>query len=49
MLNRSQIYDTLEAVDDASIVTKVNKLSGTMMHQGERMNRQVTMIAAVQS
>lgn len=46
MLNRSQIYDTLEAVDDASIVTKVNKLSGIMMHQGERMNRQVTMIAA---
>ena len=46
MLNRSQIYDTLEAVDDASIVTKVNKVSGIMMHQGERMNRQVTMIAA---
>jgi len=33
-------------MDDASIVTKVNKLSGIMMHMGERMNRQVTMIAA---
>lgn len=46
MLNRSQMYETLEAMDDASIVTKANKLSGIMMHMGERMNRQVTMIAA---
>ena len=46
MLNRSQMYETLEAMDDASIVTKANKLSGIMMHMGERLNRQVTMIAA---
>jgi hypothetical protein len=46
MLNRSQMYETLEAMDDASIVTKANKLSGIMMHMGERMNRQVTMVAA---
>ena len=46
MLNRSQMYETLEAMDDASVVSKANKLSGIMMHMGERMNRQVTMVAA---
>jgi len=46
-LNRSQLYDVLEVTDPkGSILDRVNAASGFVMHHGERMNRQVTMIAA---
>ena len=45
-LNRSMFYDVLE-VDGGKSPTKVfNAVSGFMFHHGERMNRQVSMIAA---
>ena len=46
MLNSSQLYDTLEANEGTSVSGKVNAVTGAMFHHGERMNRQVSMIAA---
>ena len=45
-LNRSQVYDILDVGEDNSLLTKVNAASGFVFHHGERMNRQVALIAA---
>jgi len=46
-LNRSQLYDTLEVTDSkSSMLDRINAASGFVFHHGERMNRQITMIAA---
>ena len=45
-LNRSIVYDVLDVDDSTNILTKVNAASGFVFHHGERMNRQVAMIAA---
>ena len=45
-LNRSQTYDVLDVDDSQSVLTKINAASGFVFHHGERMNRQVAMIAA---
>ena len=46
-LNRSQLYDTLEVTDPKSnMLDRINAASGFIFHHGERMNRQVTMVAA---
>jgi len=45
-LNRSQTYDILDVSEDNSLLTKVNAASGFVFHHGERMNRQVALIAA---
>ena len=42
----SQIYDALEATEKDSISSKVNAVTGFAFHHAERMNRQVTLIAA---
>jgi len=44
--NRSQMSDVLEAEDSASPLARVNAASGFFMHQGERMNREVSLMAA---
>ena len=45
-LNRSQLYDTLEVTDPKSnMLDRINAASGFVFHHGERMNRQVTMVA----
>ena len=45
-LNRSQIYDILDVTEDRGLLTKINALSGGLFHYGERINRQVSLIAA---
>ena len=45
-LNRSQVYDILDVDESQSVLTKVNAASGFVFHHGERMNRQVSLIAA---
>jgi len=45
-LNRSQLYEVLDADTRAGFLNKFNAASGWVMHQGERMNREVSMIAA---
>ena len=45
-LNRSQIYDVLDVDESDSMLSKVNAASGLIFHHGERMNRQVSLIAA---
>jgi hypothetical protein len=45
-LNRSIVYDVLDVDDSTNMLTKVNAASGFIFHHGERMNRQVAMIAA---
>lgn len=46
-LNRSQLYDTLDVTDPSSnMLDRINAASGFIFHHGERMNRQVTMVAA---
>ena len=45
-LNRSQIYDILDVDKTEGLMTKVNAVSGFVFHHGERMNREVTLIAA---
>ena len=44
-LNRSLTYDILDVDDSATLLTKVNAASGFVFHHGERMNRQVAMVA----
>jgi hypothetical protein len=44
--NRSQMSDVLEAEDSASPLARINAASGFFMHQGERMNREVSLMAA---
>lgn len=45
-LNRSQIYDVLDVDESDSLLSKVNAASGLVFHHGERMNRQVALVAA---
>ena len=45
-LNRSQVYDILDVGEENNLLTKVNAASGFVFHHGERMNRQVALIAA---
>jgi hypothetical protein len=45
-LNRSQLYDILEVDDRRGPLTVVNAISGFVFHHGERVNRQVSLIAA---
>ena len=45
-LNRSMFYDVLEVDGGKSPMKTLNAASGFMFHHGERMNRQVSMIAA---
>jgi hypothetical protein len=44
-LNRSQIYDVLDVDESGSLMTKVNAVTGWLFHHGERMNRQITLVA----
>ena len=44
-LNRSQLYDILEADDRSNPMSKINAASGFVFHHGERINRQVALIA----
>jgi len=45
-LNRSQMYETLDVDKSKSVLTTINAASGFVFHHGERMNRQVSLIAA---
>jgi hypothetical protein len=45
-LNRSQTYDMLDVGTEDTLVTKVNAVSGALFHYGERMNRQISLMAA---
>jgi len=45
-LNRSMFYDVLEVDGGKSPLKTLNAASGFIFHHGERMNRQVSMIAA---
>jgi hypothetical protein len=45
-LNRSQLYDILEVDERNNALSKVNAASGFIFHHGERLNRQVSLIAA---
>lgn len=44
-LNRSQLFDILETDDRNNPLAKVNAASGFVFHHGERINRQVSLIA----
>jgi hypothetical protein len=44
-LNRSQLYDILEVDERSNPMSKINALSGFIFHHGERVNRQVALIA----
>jgi hypothetical protein len=45
--NRSQMYDILDVQKgDKNILSQVNALSGSMLHHTERMNREVSLMAA---
>lgn len=46
LLSRSVAGDILEMNKDDSVLTRINNWSGFIFHHGERMNRQVAMIAA---
>ena len=46
MLNRSQTYDLLDVGSEDTLVTKVNSVTGYLFHYGERMNRQISLMAA---
>ena len=45
-LNRSQLYEVLSGDTRSTFLNKFNAASGWVMHHGERMNREITMIAA---
>jgi hypothetical protein len=45
-MNRSQFYDILEVDGRKNWGSTLNATSGFIFHHGERMNRQVTMVAA---
>jgi hypothetical protein len=44
-LNRSQLYEIINGDTKTGFLAKFNAMSGWLMHHGERMNREVTMIA----
>jgi hypothetical protein len=43
--NRSQLYEIINGDTKTGFLAKFNAMSGWMMHHGERMNREVTMVA----
>jgi hypothetical protein len=43
--NRSQLYEILNADTRTGVMAKFNAISGWMFHHGERMNREVTLVA----
>jgi len=43
--NRSQLYEIINGDTRTGVMAKFNALSGWMFHHGERMNREVTMVA----
>jgi hypothetical protein len=43
--NRSQLYEIINGDTKTGFLAKFNPMSGWMMHHGERMNREVTMVA----
>lgn len=45
-LNRSQLYEIIGGDTRTGMMTKFNAMSGWMFHHGERMNREVTLVAA---
>ena len=45
-LNRSQLYEVLNGDTRATFLNKFNAASGWVMHHGERMNREISMVAA---
>jgi hypothetical protein len=45
-LNRSQLYEIINGDSRTGVMTKFNAISGWMFHHGERMNREVTLVAA---
>jgi len=45
-LNRSQLYELINGDTRTGLLSKFNAMSGWMFHHGERMNREVTMIAS---
>jgi hypothetical protein len=44
-LNRSQLYEIINGDTRTGYLAKFNAMSGWMFHHGERMNREVTMMA----
>jgi hypothetical protein len=44
-LNRSQLYEIINGDTRTGLMAKFNAASGWMFHHGERMNREVTMMA----
>ena len=46
MLNRSQLHDALDIDGSKTPMNVVNAVSGAAFHHGERMNRQVSLMAA---
>lgn len=46
LLSRSVAGDILEMNKDDSVLTRINNWSGFIFHHGERMNRQVALVAA---
>jgi hypothetical protein len=45
-LNRSQLYEIINGDTRTGVMAKFNAMSGWMFHHGERMNREVTLVAA---
>jgi hypothetical protein len=45
-LNRSQLYEIINGDTRTGLLAKFNAMSGWAFHHGERMNREVTMIAS---
>jgi hypothetical protein len=45
-LNRSATYDILDMDNKSTVGAKVNAVTGFVFHHGERMNRQIALIAA---
>jgi hypothetical protein len=43
--NRSQLYEIINGDTRTGVMAKFNAMSGWMFHHGERMNREVTMVA----
>lgn len=45
-LNRSQLYELIQGDTRTGLISKLNAMSGWIFHHGERMNREVTMMAS---
>jgi hypothetical protein len=46
LLDRSMTNDLLEAGPKSTVLDTINKYSGFIFHHGERMNRQVALVAS---